>query len=56
LLLDGGREALPVPEGFEVEQFPDAVELDEIPEFGDCVRDDVGAEGSDTDGCTAECD
>ena len=41
LLLDGGRETLPVPERFEVEEFADAVELDEIREFGDRVRDDV---------------
>jgi hypothetical protein len=41
LLLDGGREALSVPEGFEVEQFADAVELDEIREFGDRVGDDA---------------
>jgi hypothetical protein len=34
---------LSVPEGFEVEQFPDSVELDEIREFRDRVRDDVRA-------------
>jgi hypothetical protein len=43
LLFDGGREVLSVPEGFEVEQFPDSVELDEIREFRDRVRDDVRA-------------
>ena len=43
LLFDGGREALSVPECFEVEQFADTVELDEVREFGDGVRDDVRA-------------
>src|ERR1035437_6557414 len=43
LLFDGRCEALSAPQGFEVQEPPDAVELDEIREFGEGVRDDVRA-------------
>ena len=43
LFFDGWCEALSVPECFEVEEFADAVELNEVREFRDGVRDDVCA-------------
>ena len=43
LLLNCRRRALSVPEGLEIEKFPDAVELYEVRKLGDGVGDDVGA-------------